>query len=635
MALAIDLKKGEWVGMALRGEHYDEEPKPGDTPIARPLLSTQEPSRTPEVRPSKPSSSSKSKRLGAFFSPFGWFKNLAFSSILRRIVFLNLAALFILVAGIQFLNQFRAGLIDARVESLLTQGKIIGAAITARATVERDAITIDPDKLQALEVGGEADVLLPDVDGLEFLIDPQEVAPVLRRLISPAKLRARIYDREGDLILDSRFLYSGGSILRFDLPKIDAKPPPWWEVLYNCVNDWTKHSNFPVYEDHGGKNGRAYPEVANALRGNDASVVRVRDEGQLIVSVAVPVQRARAVLGALLLSTEGSDIDEIVQAERTAIYRVFLVASLVTVFLSVGLAGTIATPLRRLASAADNVRATGSQVKRLDISEFENRRDEIGHLSHSLKDMTDALHTRMEAIGQFAADVSHELKNPLTSLRSAVETLPLVKNDESREKLLGIIQHDVRRLDRLITDISDASRLDAELAREKAEPVSIKALTGSIVSLMQEVYGSEPKIELVLPATTKGDLIVQGHESRLGQVLNNLIDNARSFVPSIGGRVRILVSQKDKWIEIIIEDNGPGIDPNAFERIFRRFYTDRPSGDAGEDFGKNSGLGLSISKQIVEAHNGTIEVENVLEDMNGSKKRAGARFIIRLPVKSS
>ncbi|MEM8840106.1 MAG: stimulus-sensing domain-containing protein, partial [Pseudomonadota bacterium] len=222
---------------------------------------------------------------------------LAFSSLLRRIVVLNMVALFVLVAGIQFLNQFRAGLIDARVESLLTQGKIIAGAISASATVERNAITIDPDRLLALEVGTPDNTIVPRVDGLDFPINPQAVAPVLRQLISPAKVRARIYDRQGELILDSQFLYSGGEILRFDLPEIAEENPSLFERVRKYIQGFMKPSNFPVYEDIAGRNGRAYPEVATALLGNEASVVRIREEGQLVVSVAVPVQRFRAVLG--------------------------------------------------------------------------------------------------------------------------------------------------------------------------------------------------------------------------------------------------------------------------------------------------------------------------------------------------
>lgn len=562
---------------------------------------------------------------------FNWIRATVFSSLLRRIVVLNLVALLVLVVGIQLSNKLRKGLIVARVESLLTQGKIIAGAITAEATIERDAITFDPDKLLALEVGGPGSTILPDVDTLDFPIDPQKVAPLLTRLFDPKKLRARIYDRNGELILDSKFLVNGDQIHRFDLPVINPPTKPIWERLWNDFHLWSQKSNFPTYQEATSRNGSAYPEVALALKGSEPSVVRVRETGEIIVSVAVPVQRFRAVLGVLLLSTEGSDIDKAIRAERLAIYRVFLVAALVTIILSVVLWVMIASPLRRLSDAADRVRTAGARASREKIPHYEGRSDEIGLLSKSLRDMTNALYARIDAIGSFAADVSHELKNPLTSLRSAVETLPLVKTEENRQKLLKIINHDVIRLDRLITDISDASRLDAALARDDAESVSIIKLLTSLAALTNEVHGHKVPLLLELPKEGKNNLFVHGHEGRISQVLNNLLDNARSFVPLHGGAIRLIAQRKGKVVEIIVEDNGPGIDPVAFERVFLRFYTDRPS--EGDAFGRNSGLGLSISKQIVEAHNGTITAENIVKRTHsGDMKRAGARFIVRLPL---
>ena len=572
----------------------------------------------------------KKKRKGIIPSIVQWITATAFSSLLRQIIVLNLVALIVLVSGIQLSNKFRKGLIEARVESLLTQGKIIAGALSASANVERDAITIDPEKLLALQVGGPDGTILPEIESLDFPIDPQKVAPVLRQLIEPKKLRARIYDRSGELIVDSKFLYRGGDILRFDLPSINPEPEPFWDRIGSFLHNNLQRSSFPTYQDHGGNNGRNYPEVELALKGNNSSVVRVREEGELIVSVAVPVQRFRAVLGSLLLSTEGDDIDKAVQSESMAIYRVFLVAAAVTIILSIVLWAMIASPLRRLANAADTVRTTGSKARRTKIPHFGARSDEIGELSKSIRDMTDALYGRIDAIGNFAADVSHELKNPLTSLRSAVETMPLAKSEENREKLLKIIQHDVLRLDRLITDISDASRLDAELAREQADPVSIRKLLTSLISFTNEVHGDQVMVELILPPQKVGSLQIEGHDGRIGQVVNNLIDNARSFIPKDIGKIVVSAIKEERDIVIKVEDNGPGIDPAAIERIFRRFYTDRPD---HETFGDNSGLGLSITKQIVEAHSGSIHAENIMtKDANGIENRIGARFVVRLPA---
>jgi two-component system sensor histidine kinase ChvG len=331
----------------------------------------------------------------------------------------------------------------------------------------------------------------------------------------------------------------------------------------------------------------------------------------------VPVQRYRAVLGVLLLSTQGGDIDRIVAEERLAILRIFLVAAIVTTVLSVLLASTIANPLRRLADAAIRVRR--GIKSRIEIPDMSGRGDEIGDLSQSLREMTNSLYARIEAIESFAADVSHELKNPLTSLRSAVETLPIAKTENSRNRLMEIIQHDVKRLDRLITDISDASRLDAELAREDSRETDLAALLENVVGMRRIVPQDQKKVTLKLD-------IARGARGttdyRIGQVINNLVDNARSFVPDGTGLITIGLSRKDELVEIVVEDNGPGIGAENIDRIFERFYTDRPN----EGFGQNSGLGLSISRQIIEAHGGTLTAEN------RKKPATGARFIVRLPA---
>ena len=550
-----------------------------------------------------------------------------FSSLTRRIVFLNLAALLVLLSGILFLNQFRAGLTEARIESLLTQGEIISGAIAASASVQTNTITIDPDRLLELRSGESIAAFEDEESALEFPINPERVAPVLRRLISPTRTRARIYDQEGTLILDSRALYASGQILRFDLPPVEVVPA-WYELLWQKAKLWLRRGDLPLYSEIDGGNGRNYPEVVRALSGTPASEVRVTEQGELTVAVAVPIQRFRAVLGSLLLSTQGGDIDAIVQAERLAIFRVFLVAASVTILLSILLASTIAGPMRRLAAAADRVRRGVNT--RGEIPDFTNRRDEIGHLSQALRDMTDALFTRMAAIESFAADVSHELKNPLTSLRSAVETLPLVKSEDQRERLLSVILHDIRRLDRLISDISDASRLDAELARQASEPVDVWLLLDTVVAVARETATvTSPSVELTVDDDLKDRLFVLGNDGRLGQVINNLIDNACSFTGATGS-VRITAHCEDDEVVIIIEDDGPGIRPDVQTRIFERFYTDRPD---REDFGQNSGLGLSISKQIVEAHRGTIEARNWFA--NDADVPAGARFIVRLPLVSS
>jgi two-component system sensor histidine kinase ChvG len=556
------------------------------------------------------------------------FGNLIFSSLTRRILFLNLAALVVLVSGILYLNQFREGLIDARVESLLTQGEIIAGAVAASASVDTNSITIDPEKLLELQAGQSISPTNSN-ENLDFPINPERVAPVLRRLISPTRTRARIYDDDASLILDSRYLYTSGQVLRYDLPPAETVSPSLTEMVTTWFNRFFQRRDLPLYREPPGADGSIYPEVMNALTGGRGAVVRVTEKGELIVSVAVPVQRFRAVLGVLLLSTQAGDIDKIVHAERMAIFRVFGVAAMVNIVLSLLLASTIATPLRRLSAAAVRVRR-GARVRE-EIPDFSDRQDEIGNLSVALRGMTNALYDRIAAIESFAADVSHELKNPLTSLRSAVETLPLARNEHSRKRLMDVIQHDVRRMDRLISDISDASRLDAELARQDGVAVDMEKLLTDLVDIARQTRagGKDVAIELKIDRRNAGKsgFTVLGHDLRLGQVVTNLIENARSFVPETGGRIVIHLVRRRGTVQVRVEDNGPGIRAEVIERVFERFYTDRPD---GEDFGQNSGLGLSISRQIIEAHGGTLTAENIPGDEADNWQ--GARFIIELPA---
>jgi two-component system sensor histidine kinase ChvG len=573
--------------------------------------------------------------LGALRRTWRFFVSRSFSSLTRRIVFLNIAGLLAFVLGILYLTQFRAGLIDARVQSLIVQGELIAIAIAGQAT-ESDAINVDPERLLELKAGESYGPSDNTLFGFEFPVNPERVAPLLRLLITPTNTRARIYDRDGTLILDSRNLYGRGDVLRFDLPPPTAERPGIVERTFIAIRTWLGRGDLPRYREIGPENGKGYSEVAQALDGQNASVVRINDRGEVIVLVAVPIQRFRTVRGALLLSTQGGDIDQTVEAERLAILKVFLVAAGIMSVLSMLLAGTIAGPVRRLADSADRVRRRARG--RVEIPDFTQRRDEIGHLSGNLREMTSALYSRIEAIESFAADVAHELKNPLTSLRSAVETLPLAKTDSSRSRLLAVIKHDVRRLDRLISDISDASRLDAELQRQEAAPVDLHKLLSAVVTVANEVkYEDGVTVTLTFEGSPR-IFMVQGHDSRLSQVINNLIDNARSFSPP-DGKVRVTCRRSGPEILTTVDDDGPGIRPDAIEKIFERFYTDRPQ----QNFGQNSGLGLSISKQIVEAHDGRLSAHNRVapvdprydpksDDQVVEERILGARFVVRLPA---
>jgi two-component system sensor histidine kinase ChvG len=563
--------------------------------------------------------------------PLGWlsrawqfFFALSFSSLTRRIVSLNLAGLVALVASILYLSQFRAGLIEARAQSLLVQAEIIAVAIAASATVETNSPTVDVDKLLDLKPGESYGI--PD-EYSDFPSNPERVAPILRRLISPTKTRARIYDRDGGPIIDSRNLFGRGDVMRIELGPPSSDKPNVFERSLVAVRTWLNRGDLPTYREL--DNGKGYSEVAHSLEGQKSSAVRVTERGAVIVSVAVPVQRFRAVHGALLLSTQGDDIDQMVTNERLAILKVGGVASAVMIMLSLLLASTIAGPVRRLADSAERVRR---RIRtRVEIPDFTRRRDEIGHLSGALRDMTDALYNRIEAIEMFAADVAHELKNPLTSLRSAVETLPLARSEASRARLLEVIEHDVKRLDRLISDISDASRLDAELQRQDMTLVDMRRLLTTLASVANETrLGHDVAVEVRFEGRGTSDTFaVPGHDSRLGQVISNLLSNAQSFSEP-GKKVRITCRRVRSEIEIVVDDDGPGIREDALERIFERFYTDRPH----QGFGQNSGLGLSISKQIIEAHGGRIWAENRAgpADEDGQPTVAGARFVVRLPA---
>src|SRR6202453_1083476 len=573
------------------------------------------------------------------------------SSLTRRIVTLNLGGLVVLVVGFLLLSQFRADIIEARTQSLTTQAGIIAAAIAASAAVQTDTITLDPEKLLQLAPGETPPPAQDDENAIEFSINPERVGPVLHRLVTPTHTRARIYDRDGLLLLDSQTVSTRGSTSRSDVGDPANEDTTWLQRAWSSVRRVFVRPKAPRGLGNWADNGKSLPEVAEALAGKIGSIVRVNSDGETVVSVAVPIQRTSVIRGALVLSTQGHDIDKVIASERWGLLRYFLVAAAVMLVLSLSQANTIAEPLRKLAEAAERVRR--GIRSRQQIPDFTNRSDEIGHLSRALGEMTQALYSRIEAIESFAADVAHELKNPLTSLRSAVETLPRVKSAPSRDRLLSIMQHDVRRLDRLISDISDASRLDAELARGDAEPVDVAALLDAVVSMVADSPGTRGialrvSIDAVETAPGVRPYCVLGHDLRLAQVITNLVDNACSFSQPGGAGQNTLGRKADAAggeaehstrIVLTIEDDGPGIPPHALERIFERFYTDRPD----DGFGQNSGLGLSISRQIVQAHFGRIWAENRPSSEEGPtpagpeaeatvRPGAGARFFVSLPA---
>jgi two-component system sensor histidine kinase ChvG len=563
-----------------------------------------------------------------------WWHRYAPAHLTSRILIINLIGLVILVLGIMFFSQSRKSLIDARVQSLMTQAQIMAAAVSSAVATDNDQLIIDPERLIEQQLNSAA-ADAGSQTRTDFLINPDRAGPVLRRLVQNTDIRAHLFDRDGAMIVDSRYFYGRGEVLRINLPPLEGKSDePLVEQFWAKLNEWFFAIGYKEQKEYTASNGSDFEEIRAALNGASVSVVRVNKQKEIIVSVAVPVQRFRAIQGALVLTTPGGEIDAVLREDMRVILFIFLFTALVTIMLSLLMAGHIAEPIRRLSSAAAAVSRGNS--KRVEIPDFSTRRDEIGHLSGSLRDMTQSLYNRIEAIEAFAADVAHELKNPLTSLRSAVETIEYARTPEQRERLVAIVKDDVKRLDRLISDISDASRLDAELARSEAGPVDMRQLLQTFVELANETRREgQPQVLLdvePLPAgvSARTGYRIQGHDNRLGQVTRNLIANAMSFSPP-GGTVRVTLRNRGRHVEFLVEDEGPGIPPANLERVFERFYTDRPE----NSFGKNSGLGLSISRQIVEAHNGTITASNRhAKTADGSPDVAvsGACFTVRLPA---
>ena len=554
------------------------------------------------------------------------------SSLTRRIVVLNLGGLVALLGGFLYLSQFQKNLIGARLESLETQGKIIAQVMADSASQEDPedftAILEEAPRRSPQTRPGQVDAGHGAAPG--FALNPERIGPLLFKFVNVTHTRARVYDRSGDLLVDSQALIENAKRavaagLGEDLRTFKQRPPDkptTFEELMATLRRWMR-PQLESYEDIGFNNGKAYDEVKMVLSGDAVApesaipAIRANAKGETIVSIAVPIQGRQRILGALMLTTLSGQIDRIISYERWAIIRTFLVSAGVMALLSLLFANAIAEPMRRLAEAADRVRR--GVKSRQEIPDFSDRQDEIGHLSGALRDMTRALYNRIEAIEHFAADVAHELKNPLTSLRSAVETLPIAKTEAARDRLLEIVKHDVARLDRLISDISDASRLDAELARAVMTPLDLSAVLEAVVDIgnaleRREHVPIELNVQDPMGAGARRGWRVLGHDSRLAQVFDNIIDNARSFSPA-NGRVRVLLRpesgidmsgyRRDGY-EILVDDDGPGIPQGAFERVFERFYTDRPD----QGFGNNSGLGLSISRQIVEAHGGRIRAFN-------------------------
>ncbi len=564
---------------------------------------------------------------------FHWF----FKYLWLRIMLLNLIGLIVMVAGVYFFSGFRASLLDMKVKDLTKDGEIIAAVISAsNASGKRNDDSFDIDTLLFLYKDDKNTKKLgKQFAEVRFDLNPQKIEPLLQETVELTNTRARVYEPDGSLLVDSNIFLPRGQVIRALTPKQETNSPPHKGVLSEFMQYLMKlfrYAQLPLYEDIGGANGKAYSEVKIALTGQKSTIIRVNKDSQTIVSVATPIKIGKRVSGVLLLTTKGVEIDEAVQTARNVIITVAIVALIVSLTVSIYLTVTIATPMRHLSKAMKSIKQSNKKIH--EIPDLSHRPDEIGQLSGALREMTLALHQRIEAIESFAADVSHELKNPLTSLQSAVETLPLAKRTEDRDHLIEVVLNDVSRLNRLITDIASASRLDAELARADKAPINMVSMLKSIAEIFNDVHckkGARITVEFSPLMEDSNIFIVQGHDSRLAQVFTNLLDNALSFTPS-NGTVWIRITRVDADIRITVEDEGPGIPEDNLDRIFARFYTDRPGENA---FRENSGLGLNISQEIVKAHKGKIWAENRYGDSkteDNVKQRIGARFVITLPA---
>lgn len=516
------------------------------------------------------------------------------SKLTARVLAVNILALVILVSGILYLGQYEEELIQDELESLRTEARIFAGLVAEGAIVDRLS---DPAAL-----------------------DPELGRQMVRRFYEATDTRTRLFDPDGNLIGDSRLLVGGGGLVEVEpLPEVDNDG--WLRVAFDTlyrvvVGAFPERKRWPLYEERPFTDAKEYPPVQRALGGSLGQQVWSVDSGGQKIGVAVPVQQLRAVLGVVMLTRDTTRVDRTIQSLRENILKVFGASLGITILLSIYLAASITVPIRRLAAGADLVRR--GHGRQQAIPDFTRRRDEIGDLSGSLRDMTAALWARMDAIESFAADVSHEIKNPLSSLRSAVETTTRIQDPEKLKRLMAIIEEDVQRLDRLITDISNASRLDAELSRAEAEIVDLAELLDMLHGMYRE---TNEDIALDVRADQSVDLTVLGIRDRLVQVLRNLVANAVSFSPP-DGCVVLRAWREDDTVVVTVVDDGPGIPEAKLETIFDRFYTERP---AGEKFGTHSGLGLNISKQIVQAHHGRITARNRTDGI-------GAVFRIDIPA---
>ncbi len=535
-----------------------------------------------------------------------------FSPLMQRIMAVNAMALIILVGSVLYMGGYQDSLVSAELSGLSMQVRMSASAVA------EGAVVIDQQE--------------------ESILSPLLTRLMVRRLVEASETRTRVYDLDDVLIADSMLLAKAankaGEML---LPPMSPGPLRRYLIkpLFDRLDQLFGRKQYPFFPKEAYADKAQYDSVRAAKEGRLITRVWKLPKGKFLLTVAAPIQRYKKVLGTVMLTRIDPSIKESVRGVRRDILKIFAAVLLFTTCLSMYLAWTIAQPIKTLSKAAEKVRLGQAQMRSKRTSQILSqdalpdlgyRNDEIGDLSLALREMTGALAKRIGAIENFAADVAHEIKNPLTSLRSAVETFERLKDPERQKKLMSVIRDDVDRLDRLITDISKASRLDAELTRDQADAVDVVAMLETLVNYYsQDIYHKQSEVKVVLDPAMPTGLFVSGVQSRLAQVLQNLIMNALSFAPP---HTSVLVGARPvgaHYIEISVEDEGGGIPEAKLEAIFDRFYSERPK---DEKFGTHSGLGLSISKQIVDAHNGRMWAENKKDEEGVS---CGARFVVHLP----
>lgn len=532
-----------------------------------------------------------------------------------RIIGVNVLALLTLVIGMAYLGQYQEKIVASKLETFQTEVYLISTTLMEGA-------------------------LVPSADNKGRRIRADLAENLSGSLAVTLKKRIMVFDEQGVLIADSERVSSRKDIKPiFSLEDDDRTKLQSVEILKDIggliLSLLPKRDNLQPFHGTLSISAEDYPDVADALKNKLSMSIWKNQNDDMVLTVAMPVFDGSEIAGAALLISDDGEIRAAMGDAWFDILKIFLMTLLVTVLISIYLSGVIARPLKKLADAAENVRK--GKLKYTDIPDMRDRNDEIGELSVVLRAMTQALWERMEAIESFAADVSHEIKNPLTSLRSAVETAAIVKNKEDRDRLFEVIKHDIDRLDRLITDISSASRLDAELSREMFVRFDFVVLLRSLLDLYKsplerEKSGTAADVDFAVREGVKievnlgkDSVLVVGSEGRLMQVFQNIIANALSFSP-MGSTILVSVVRKGARVNISIEDEGPGIPENRLENVFERFYSERPS---HEEYGRHSGLGLSICRQIVVAHNGLIYAEN---RKTRSGKIKGAKFTVILNV---